>query len=149
MSITAGPGGVRVVVYDSRISAMSLPGGDVYKYTKDKTTRAATYAQIFAPMRSGRLRASIRTDVRGLTSGTVGRVRATAWHSTWVHEGTGPLIYPDGDFLWVPVAKHATKRRRREFVRGQTANPFLERALDAAMRDPFTRGARLTGNPFG
>lgn len=149
MSITAGPGGVRVVVYDSRLDAFTLPGGDVYRYTQEKTRRAAVYAQMFAPVRSGALKASIRTDVRGLTSSTVGRIRATARHAQWVHEGTDDIIYPEGEFLWVPVAKYATKRRKRDFVRGQRANPFLERALGAAMRDPFSRGARLTGNPFG
>jgi len=142
-------GEVRVVVYDSRITAMGAPGGDVYNYTKNKTRRTAAYAQGFAPIRSGRLRGGIRTDVRTLRNGTVGRVRSTARHSAWVHEGVDGLIYPHGDYLWVPVSRGASKRRQRPFVRGQDANPFLERALTAAMRDPFSMGARIIGNPFG
>lgn len=148
VSVTSS-GSVRVVVYDSRIEAMSMPGGSVFTYAQTKARRAAAYAQEFAPVRTGRLRAGIRHDTRHVADGAVGRARATARHSAWVHEGTDGPIFPDGDFLWVPVSKFSAKRKQRPYVAGQSANPYLARGLAAAMREPYTMGARLTGNPFG
>lgn len=150
MSVTAGrSGSVRVVVYDSRIQAMSAPGGDVYRYAQGKARTTAATAKAFAPKRTGRLAASIRTDTRTVRQGAVGRVRANAPYAIYVHEGTtGPITSPTGR-LWVPVARGAWRRRWMDSVSGQAANPFLSRALSVAMHTPsFMSGPRLTSNPF-
>lgn len=143
-------GSVRVVVFDSRIQAMNAPGGSVNTYVRTKTQTAATVSKAVAPKRTGWLAANIRTDVREVRNGSVGRVRSNARYSAWVHEGTGPVIYPHGEFLWVPVSRHSLKRKERPFVAGQKANPFLVRGLEAAMAQPYF-SRRLLGdvNPFG
>lgn len=151
MAIITSSGSVRVVVYDSRIQAMSAPGGDVFRYAQHKAQRAAAYGKAFAPKRTGALAAGIRSDTRTVVQGAVGRARSTARHSAWVHEGTyGPIVAthsPEG--MWVPRRKFGFRRGWRQEVAGQRANPFLDRALSAAMKEPyFMAGARLTGNPF-
>ena len=150
MSVTAGSSGsVRVVVYDSRIQAMSAPGGDVYRYAQGKARTTAALAEVEAPKRSGRRAASFRTDPRTVRNGAVARVRANAHYAVYVHEGTtGPITGHSGR-LWVPVAPRSAKRRWMDSVSGQSANPFLARALSASMRAPSSMfGPRLTSNPF-
>lgn len=129
----ASRGSVRVVVYDSRIQGMNAPGGDVNNYVRRKTGLTAVLAQDRAPVRTGRLKAGIRTDVRMVRQGTVGRVRSTARHSLWVHEGTDSPILPEGEFLWVPARKYGSRRVKMDMVRGQAAQPFLAEALSVVM----------------
>lgn len=129
----ASTGAVRVVVYDTRIQGMSAPGGDVNNYVRRKTGLTAAVAQVNAPVRTGTLKRGIRTDVRTVRQGAVGRVRSTARHSTWVHEGTYGPILPHGDFLWVPGRKGGTRRVKMPEVAGQRANPFLADALRTVM----------------
>lgn len=124
---------VRVVVYDTRIQGMNVPGGEVNNYVRRKVGLTAVLAQEKAPVRTGRLKAGIRTDVRTVRNGTVGRVRSTAKHSLWVHEGTTGPIFGNAGFLWVPSSKYGTRRVRRSEVAGQRANPFLAEALDVVM----------------
>jgi hypothetical protein len=148
MAVTVTSGGsVRVVVYDSRIDAMSLPGGDVFLYAQTKARRAAAYAQEFAPVRTGHLRRSIRHDTRPVANGAVGRARATAYYSAWVHEGTDTIT--NGP-MWVPKRKFGTYRVWMNEVSGQRAQPFLARGLTAAMNERYLFGrSLLRGNPFG
>lgn len=145
-------GEVTVVVYDSRITAMSMPGGMVFRYTERLTESTVSYAKAFAPKRTGRMAGQIRKDVRPLRSGTVGRVRSPVPYSVYVHEGTGPFIYPKtGRYLSIPQSRYSTGRRKlRPFVRGQEANPFLVRAMRAAVGAGFPSFARPLGpsNPF-
>lgn len=134
-------GSVRVVVYDSKIEAMNFPGGDVYEYTKSKTRTCTYLAKSFAPMRSGRLAAGIRSDVRPRTSSVVGRVRATARHSAWVHEGTKdrePIFSPDGNRMSLPPGGGYSARRLYA-VKGQRAQPFLMEALAETMATPYIK----------
>lgn len=152
-------GEVTVVIYDSKITAMNAPGGMVYRYTDNKTKAGVRFAKAFAPKRSGNLANKIEPDVRQTSRDrVVGRVRSRARYSTWVHEGTVQfgLIYPkNGKYLSIPrTSAHAWNvkghgRILKPFVHGQTANPFLERALRAAM----ATGASYPGpigpeNPF-
>jgi hypothetical protein len=148
MAVTVTSGGsVRVVVYDSRIDAMSLPGGDVFRYAQTKARRAAAYAQEFAPVRTGYLRSQIRHDTRPVAHGAVGRARATAYYSAWVHEGTDTIT--NGP-MWVPKRKMGTLRVWMDEVAGQRAQPFLARGLTAAMNERYLFGRPLLrGNPFG
>ena len=142
--IMRAQGEVTVVVYDSKITAFNAPGGMVYRYVDNKTDAGVRFAKLFAPKRSGRLAGGVRKDVRQTSKDrVVGRVRSTARHSAWVHEGTYGPIYPkNGRYLSVPrTAAHPWNARGhgrilKPFVRGQAANPFLERALRAAMASP-------------
>lgn len=143
-------GNVRVVVYDSRIEAMSMPGGDVYRYANEKARRAAAFAKEIAPKRTGHLAATIRHDTRHVRHGAVGRVRATARYAIYVHEGTHGPILPHGSFLWVPKSRGSRLRRRMPSVSGQRPQPFLLEGLRLSMATPyFHRSPRITGNPFG
>ena len=132
---------VRVVVYDSAIHRMNQPGGDVYRYTARKVRQTTLAARDFAPKRSGYLASRIEGEVRPRRSSVRGFVRSRADYSRYVHEGTGPVIYPHGDYLSVPKFKRSTLRVKRTHVRGQRANPFLERALRFTMRP--------NSSPFG
>lgn len=150
----AGGSSVSVVVYDSRITAMGAPGGDVYRYAASKGSTAAAYAKELAPVRTGRLRASVRREApRTHRNGTSVRISARAKHAIYVIKGTGPII-PVSEtrrgFFWIPKSR-GTGYRVRYYadIRGQKANNFLEEALGLAMRSPYSRGARLYGNPFG
>lgn len=142
---------MRVVIYDSAITAMTAPGGDVYRYAHRKGQRTTLLAKMNAPKRSGALVRGIRMDIRKTgRDRVVVRVRSQAAHSLFVHEGTtGPIYAHNPRGLWVPRRKYGTSRRWRESVNGQKANPFLTRAMDAEMRPTF--GPRLLGNtnPFG
>lgn len=136
------PATVRVVVYDSRINAMALPGGQVYRFIRKKANWAQIFSKMEAPKRTGRLASSIRVRMEPRAHGNVvGYVTAETYYATWVHEGTRSPIFPHGDFLWVPKFPHSTLRVHRESVRGQSANDFLFRGLARAMamRDPFSR----------
>jgi hypothetical protein len=144
------PGEVRVVVYDSRIQAMSAPGGQVFRYASEKTRRAAAFSKETAPKRTGHLAGTIRHDTRTVRNGAVGRVRVGAPYATFVIHGTPSPIYPHGDFLWVPKFHGSLYRVKRDSVAGQRANNFLERGLRASMAVPYLhRSPRITGNPFG
>jgi putative component of toxin-antitoxin plasmid stabilization module len=144
-------GEVRVVVYDSRIDAMSLPGGDIFRYTERKVRQTAIRAKGNVRSRTGRLAGSIRGDVRPLAKGmVVGRVRAGMYYAAWVHEGTTGPIYPESSsYLLVPIRKGSTRKMKRAWVHGQDANPFLEDALRSSVNN--TLGRRMFGdsNPFG
>jgi hypothetical protein len=147
-------GEVFFVVYDSKITAMNAPGGQVYAYTRHKTEATLRAAKMFAPKRTGRLAGGIRIDVRQTSPDrVVGRVRATARHSMWVHEGTyGPITAHTGGRmhdgkLSVPVFIGAKRRMRRAAVAGQRANPFLERALAVGMAGSYPSPVG-PANPF-
>lgn len=140
-------GEVRVVVYDSRIQAMSAPGGMVYRYASDKGRKAAAYAKEEAPKRTRYLANNIRHDTRTVRNGAVSRARSTAYYSTWVHEGTGDV---EGKAMWMPKWKGGTLRVWRYERAGQKANPFMLRGLRMSMATPYlSRSPRITGNPFG
>jgi hypothetical protein len=57
-------GEVFMVVYDSKITAMSAPGGMVHTYADWKCETVLVAAKALAPKRSGRLAGGIRKDVR-------------------------------------------------------------------------------------
>jgi hypothetical protein len=131
-------GEVFFVVYDSKITAMNAPGGNVYRYTHHKTEATMLLAKALAPKRSGRLAGGIRKDVRQTSRDrVVGRVRSTARHSTWVHEGThGPIVPTSGTYMRLrPGGGYGFSMRK--VVRGQSANPFLERAMAVTMVGSF------------
>lgn len=139
--ILRAQGEVTVVVYDSKITAMNAPGGMVYRYTDHKTESVMRFAKAFAPKRTGRLAGGIRKDVRQTSRDrVVGRVRSTARHSKWVHEGTyGPIVGKgarhDNMMRLPPYGMYGAKLKAQ--VAGQRANPFLARALAPGMAASF------------
>lgn len=132
-------GEVSVVIFDSRIDAWHMPGGMVYRYTEHKTDSVVRFAKAFAPKRTGHLAGSVRRDVRRTSRDrVVGRVRATAFYSTYVIKGTSTPIFPkNGKWLSLPrTAAHPWNtniRTLKPFVRGQAPNNFLLRALAPGM----------------
>lgn len=147
-------GEVFFVVYDTKITAMNAPSGMVYRYVEHRTDSTVRIAKVFAPKRTGRLAGGIRRDVRQTSRDrVVGRVRSTARHSQWVHEGTRTPITAltggrmgDG-MLSVPTFIGSSKRMRRRAVKGQRANPFLERALTLGMTGSYASPIG-PANPF-
>jgi hypothetical protein len=142
-------GEVFMVVYDSKITAMSAPGGMVHTYADWKCETVLVAAKALAPKRSGRLAGGIRKDVRQTSRDrVVGRVRATARHSQWVHEGTRtPIVPVNGPYMRVPAFIGAAYRVNRVMVRGQAANPFLTDAMAIGMRATYARPIG-PANPF-
>lgn len=132
---------VRLVVYDTLIARMSLPGGAIFRWTRRRRELVEHLSIAFAPMRSGELKASIN----GTYNPRPGRfqvrmeVRASAPHALWVHEGTRGLDgrarikpHPPNKYLRLsPGNGHPTLYRKS--VRGQKANPFMRRALTQVM----------------
>jgi hypothetical protein len=136
MIVFRSHGEVSVVIYDSKITAMNMPGGMVYRYTDHKTESALIFAKAFAPKRSGHLAGGVRKDVRQTSRDrVVGRVRSTAYYSTWVIKGTtGPITstaYPNKQMVLRPGNGFGWKRKY--VVRGQRPNDFLSRALAATI----------------
>lgn len=122
--------GYNVTVFYRNIAGLYRRGGPgggwIYRVSQDmiRASRAE------APRRSGDLR-----DAHYVTRGRVGNqymqsynIGNSAEHAEWVHRGTARWIYPDGDFLLVPVAPGASRRMKKPRVRGQDANPWLDRA---------------------
>ena len=137
-------GEATVVVYDSKIDAMNFPGGMVHEYVRDRTNTARDMARAFAPVRSGTLVKGIGADVRPRTTSVVGRVRARARHSQWVHEGTKdkePITAASGGLMYLP-AGGGYSARRLHAVRGQRAQPFLVEGMEAALATPYTGGVK-------
>lgn len=125
----------RVEVHDSAITAMNLPGGSVFKFVHQIVREAAVTSRAEAPWRTGELANSIEGK-RPVTKGpndVEGRVYAHAEYAKWVHEGTGPYIFPtSGKYLRIPPWGRWPGFYARS-VRGQEANPFLRRGLRIAM----------------
>lgn len=140
-------GNIRIVVHQSKIVGMHLPGGDIHRYVDALTDRTVQFAKIGAPKRTWKLTNSIRKeiDMRGAAAGRLtGRVRADAKYAKYVHEGTtGPITPKNGLWLSVPAYPGATRTKAKKSVRGQRANPFLEDALRQAMATADVVGTRL------
>lgn len=129
-------------VHEAAVQSFNLPGQPVYEevvWNTAKTTREL--AILYAPKRTGRLKASIRasrpkpTGVYTLASS----VSAAVGYAAFVHDGTTGPIYPSGSrFLKVPYRNGAASKGKlfffAESVRGQRSQPFLADALSQAMR---------------
>ncbi len=131
---------VRVFVHQSKIAELNAPGGDVDRFVHRIANRAFILAYAGAPRRSGALQASIDVDRSGSNQyGVNYRVVAGAEHASWVHEGTGPVsadmtLYA-GAGRHVPAQWMPWRHARIQHRNGQLPNPFLARALRAAMRE--------------
>lgn len=110
----------------ARAIATDLSAPHVAKVTRQVLNRA----KILAPVRTGRLRASGKMDLKITTSGPSGSVTFTVKYAQWVHDGTRPHIIRAknkkvlkfrvaGKVLYRPLVHHPGTRGR----------PFLARAL--------------------
>lgn len=124
----------RVTIYDSRIDQLFAPGQDVWKFTAGLGTEHLSAAIMFAPARSGRLKAAHYPVPIMTPRGKRGwryTIRNDAEHSAWVHEGTVGPIMANGSYLSVPMFRGSMYPRfRARSVAGQAANPWIERAWD-------------------
>ena len=140
----------KVIVYDEAIVRL-IQRGDGHFWIRRKANAIRGTALALAPARTGRLKGSHRVTQNRDAGGrfqTGFIISATAPYARYVHEGTGPWIYPaNGKFLRLPgVNRTASRNSFRgpngnprpgrtgerstvvRKVRGQKANPWLERA---------------------
>jgi hypothetical protein len=128
---------VRVQVYDSRLQTLFEPGGSVHRWTRDLTIRVMDRAVRLCPKRTLHLAESHDHSVGTNRLGTFGYVSNHAEYARFVHEGTRDYITPThGRYLVVRPAPHSFYARytKRSSVRGQHAQPWMERALVSEMR---------------
>lgn len=132
---------VRVVIYGAAITAMSLPGGMIYRWTARRVDRIETLATVTAPRRTGAMAASISTDKRkiGRPRHVVMTVNADA-PAAWVHEGTAGgrygWIYPTHSRkLHLQPAWGGWPESLQDRVHGQDPQPWLADALRTVMAD--------------
>lgn len=121
----------RVTIYDTMVDSLFLPGGDAWDWMERVGRQHLQMSLVEVPRRTGFL-----ASQHNLALTPVGRrnVRYTvgnyAEHSQWVHQGTtGPIMSPNGKLhiramphSWFPTGAYLNA------VRGQTANPWIERA---------------------
>lgn len=144
----------RVVFSDSEVAALTgLPKGQVYRYMVKSGRAIARDARENCPSRTGTLKRSISARItRANATSTRVRISASAPHAEWVHNGTDAVMTPlpktmtlYGQVMvgkrspasWVskPPTMGAvgnfreTAGKRIIFREGQTANPFMARAL--------------------
>ena len=110
----------------ARAIAIGLAAPEVAKVTRQVLNRA----KVLAPVRTGRLRASGKMDLKVTYNGPTGSVSFTVKYAEWVHDGTRPHIIRAkkkkvlrfqvaGKVLYRPLVHHPGTRPR----------PFLARAL--------------------
>ena len=134
---------IEVVIYDTVVTAMSQPGGMVWKWARQKSTRTGNTARRYCPVRTGALRSTITSFYDGSTRDQV-KVGVSAGgpgapYARFVIKGTG---WPPGDRQI--HAEPGQYFRIKEFgingrplvtraIRGQDPNDFLSRALEEVM----------------
>lgn len=124
---------VRVVIDPVALSRMTSTGGMVDKWTKGKAGQVASKARQLAPVKSGRLRGSIKV---GQARSTIGRyesgyeVSADAPYARFVHEGTAPHTITGNPLLVFQVGSQTVFTHTVHHP-GTRANPFLLRATQA------------------
>lgn len=110
----------------ARAIAIGLAAPKVAQVTRKVLNRA----KVLAPVRTGRLRASGKMDLRVTTNGPTGSVTFTVKYAQWVHDGTRPHIIRAknkkvlkfrvaGQVLYRPLVHHP----------GTKPRPFLARAI--------------------
>lgn len=131
--------------------SFNAPGQPVYEEVVWKTAQfTRDFAQLEAPVRTGRLKGSIRAS-RPRPNGPyqlASSISIAVKHGQWVVNGVEGRIYPRRKWLTVPrqenplsgtqlKAQGGSGRGRLYFlaksVRGQSANPFFENALKKAL----------------
>lgn len=124
-------------VYRQRLQSEFQVGGQGYRWLDKVRLQMHLACVAGAPARSGVLKASHRSYISGINQWAArANIVNTAEHAEWVHEGTAGgrsgIIEPvNDDFLWVPIAPMAWKRKKMAAVSGQDPNPWMEDACDA------------------
>lgn len=125
--------GYRVRIDYGNIRGLFRAGGPGGKWIYRVSTQMVTAARAAAPARSGQLKAKHAIENR---RGNQSHVKSydivnTAPHAEWVHGGVSGWIYPTrATRLVIPAgAGHGRTFARR--VKGQSANPWLDRACTA------------------
>lgn len=105
-----------------------------------RATAAAEAVEVSeAPVQSGNLRKLITSFVRGEGADITGTITPTAKYSEFVHRGTG--IYGPYGIPIVPKSAKALafqyggRKIVRKSVKGQKANPFVDRTRDRLERE--------------
>lgn len=131
-----GSGAVVVVnINHAAVARMTNPGGQVDVYTKGKAESIKVKARQIVPVKSGRLRNSIKVqqshDLKGqFTSGY--EVAADAPYAAFVHDGTRPHVI-EGNPLLVFQVGGTTVFARKVNHPGTRGNPFLLRATQTVL----------------
>lgn len=127
----------RIVIYDSAIAAMSLPGGSTWRWAFQRRRRVERLAKEFAPSRTGEMKRSIFGYYEpARPNQIVMEVWCQNDHAIYVHEGTtGPILPRDHKYMVLKPAYGPYPISLQRSVRGQNAQPFLDNALQAVMRD--------------
>lgn len=142
-------------VHEGAVLSFMDPGDVVDDLVWDVTRTARDLAILYAPVRTGRLKANIRAS-RPKRTGiyeNAATVTANVGYALYVHDGTGRIYPKNGKYLTVPIrvgsvsgadirAQFASNRRAGDSrgyflaksVSGQRAQPFLAEALSTAMR---------------
>lgn len=142
-------------VHEGAVASFMNPGDDVDELVWDVTRTTRDLAILYAPVRTGKLKGSIRGS-RPKRTGVytnASNVTANIGYALYVHDGVKGRIYPkSGKYLTVPLvpgsvsgaAIRGSGGNRRpgdgrgyflaKSVRGQASQPFLADALKVAMR---------------
>lgn len=123
---------VRVVVYDSVITAMSEPGGMVFKWAYQRRQKVERLAKTLAPKRTGHMASKISASYDKVPNGVVMYVTSPVHYSAWVHEGTRPFLSENKMFI-PPNPPFWPNASYVYFRRGQRAQPFLRQALEVVI----------------
>lgn len=132
---------VDIVIYDSKIAAMSLPGGQIWRWARQRRARVERLAIRKCPRRYGTLASTIRgTYNPGPPEQVIMEIHAgdewVAPYAVWVHEGTHGPITSHGSWPmklrpYPPRYPHTIEKYE---VAGQRPQPFLQEALIEVMR---------------
>lgn len=128
---------IRVVVYDSGIAAMSLPGGDIYRWTRQRRERVERLTRLNAPKRTGRMARSVRGNYIPRSPTRIHmEVHVETEYALYVHEGVpGWIIAKSPGGMNLPAWPPHRAKWGLPAVRGQRANPFAANALREVMGD--------------
>ena len=110
------------------------PSGPVGRDLDRRGSRVEQRARSLAPMRTGRLKSSIREQHSTVRGEQAVRIGATASYALFVHQGRGPVT-PRGQYLRWPAGVGQRTRTGWVFARRARATkpvPYLRNALTAA-----------------
>jgi hypothetical protein len=124
-----------VIIYDPVLTAMSEPGGMVWKWAYQRSRKVERLAKTFAPKATGNMARQITSSYDKVPNGVVMYVESPAWYSIYPHEGTSPWVNPTKMRIPPGAGTKGGRPTYTYFRRGQRAKPFLTDALITVMRD--------------
>lgn len=133
--------GQRIEIFDSRIDGLFQPRGFVHREIVKLTAETKALAIATAPINKNGASQGMATPTRHKSETknrggryTTSKITNTAPYAAFVHEGTtGPIFSDSGNKM--PVGQSAGNIfAYRLIVRGQRAQPWLERAAMTAAR---------------